>query len=152
MNLSCDIGRKSGFSYESKRYFDEAKYPWRFCAGKIWRETKGKSRGPFYVGPNQRNVCESAEENVSWKYLRSKLLCVFLYVLGEKESIGSGLLRANLAQNHKTHPPLPFMIFARRRLLVCPRAGRSCPDSRERSRISIGSSFVRERHVWTVAH
>ena len=46
-------------------------------------------------------MCESAEENVSWKYLRSKLLCVFLYVRGEKESIGSGLLRANLAQNHK---------------------------------------------------
>ena len=35
MNLSGEIGRKSGFSYESKRYFDEAKYPWRFCAGKI---------------------------------------------------------------------------------------------------------------------
>ena len=108
MNLSGDIGRKSGFSYESKRYFDEAKYPWRFCAGKIWRETKGKSRGPFYVGPNQRNVCESAEENVSWKYLRSKLLCVFLYVRGEKEGIGSGLLRANLAQNHKK---LPWIFF-----------------------------------------
>ena len=35
------------------------------------------------------------------KISRSKIICVFIYVRGEKESIGSGLLRAKLAQNRK---------------------------------------------------
>ena len=87
MNLSGDIGRKSGFSYESKRYFDEAKYPWRFCAGKIWRETKGKSRGPFYVGPNQRNVCETAEEMSAGNICEANYYVCFFMCLAKKRAL-----------------------------------------------------------------
>ena len=110
---------------------------WDFAQAKYGARREGNPAARLAQGRIEENVCEIGCRKRQLRTFAPNFACL----RDEKEGVGSGIFRANLARNRKSR--LPLTVFSRRRFSATPRAGRSRPDGRERSRISF-REFLRQ--------
>ena len=79
MNLSGELGRKSGFSSESKKIFWWSQISLEISRRRNMTRNEREVPRPVLCRAESKKyiyVCETAEENISWKYLRNQILRV----------------------------------------------------------------------------